>query len=162
MQEVRKTGFLHVYIERNGQRMSIRAILPANDAVWLLFWDGCAEWKGYKMDFFRRIGIVCDAIPRGKVATYGQLAFLCGSPRGARQAGRALSRGASEAAHRVVNSRGVLSGADAFLFENAQKSLLESEGVAVSGDRVDLREYGWRPDEEEEERLLALFTELGV
>lgn len=115
------------------------------------------------MDFFRRIGLVCDSIPEGKVATYGQLALLCGKPRGARQAGRALGRGASEAAHRVVNSRGVLSGAGAFLFDGAQKALLESEGVAVSDAQVvDLRRYGWKPSEEEEGRLFSRFLELGI
>ncbi len=99
----------------------------------------------------------------GKVATYGQLALLCGKPRGARLAGYALSRGVSDKAHRVVNSRGVLSGAAAFLFEGVQRALLEEEGVTVSAAQtVDLSQYGWRPDEEEERQLTALFESLGI
>ena len=73
------------------------------------------------MDFFQRVGIVCSRIPEGKVATYGQLAYLCGKPRNARQVGRALGRGAATVAHRVVNGRGFLSGAGAFLFDGAQR-----------------------------------------
>lgn len=115
------------------------------------------------MDYFKRIGLACDRIPRGKVATYGQLALLCGKPRGARLAGYALSRGVSDKAHRVVNSRGVLSGAAAFLFEGVQRALLEEEGVTVSdAQTVDLSQYGWRPDEEEERQLTALFESLGI
>lgn len=45
------------------------------------------------MDFYQRVGIVCRAIPAGKVATYGQIALLCGKPRNARQVGYALNRG---------------------------------------------------------------------
>ena len=67
-------------------------------------------------DFYRRAAIVCRAIPCGKAATYGQIALLCGKPKNARQVGYALSRGRlgdGIPAHRVVNSRGVLSGAAA-------------------------------------------------
>ena len=39
------------------------------------------------MEFYQRVGIVCRAIPVGKVATYGQIALLCGKPRNARQVG---------------------------------------------------------------------------
>lgn len=115
------------------------------------------------MDFFRRIGLVCSRIPEGKVATYGQLALLCGKPHCARQAGRALSTGASEKAHRVVNSRGFLSGAEAFMFDGAQRALLEEEGVTVSEElTVDLEKYGWRPDEELERQLAEAFELLGI
>ena len=115
------------------------------------------------MDFFKRIKIVCDRIPEGKVATYGQLALLCGKPRGARLAGYALSRGASDKAYRVVNSRGFLSGADAFLFDGVQRTLLEEEGIRVSDAQiVDLKQYGWQPDEEEVRRLTAIFESLGI
>ena len=68
-------------------------------------------------DFYRRAAIVCRRIPYGKTATYGQIARLCGKPRNARQVGYALNRGRlgdGLPAHRVVNSRGILSGAAAF------------------------------------------------
>ncbi len=115
------------------------------------------------MDFFRRVGVVCNKIPKGKVATYGQLADLCGVPRGAREVGRALSRGAAESAHRVVNSRGYLSGANAFLFDGMQRALLEEEGVAVSDTNiVDLQQYGWNPTEDELQWLSDCFTAMGI
>ena len=68
-------------------------------------------------DFYRRAAIVCRRIPYGKTATYGQIALLCGKPRNARQVGYALNRGRlgdGLPAHRVVNSRGLLSGAAAW------------------------------------------------
>lgn len=66
------------------------------------------------MDFYKRMGIVCQNIPEGKVATYGQIALLCGKPRNARQVGYGLRHGLAGdnvPAHRVVNSKGILSGA---------------------------------------------------
>ena len=115
------------------------------------------------MDFFQRVGIVCSRIPEGKVATYGHLAYWCGKPRNARQVGRALGRGAATVAHRVVNGRGFLSGAGTFLFDGAQRDLLESEGVMVSdANTVDLQRYGWSPSFEEEQQLLDLFSELSI
>ena len=45
------------------------------------------------MDFYQRAGIVCRAIPRGTVASYGQIALLCGKPKNARQVGYALNKG---------------------------------------------------------------------
>lgn len=79
-------------------------------------------------DFYKRAAIVCRAIPYGKVATYGQIALLCGRPKNARQVGYALNRnrlGDDIPAHRVVNARGILSGAAAFDTADMQKLLLE-------------------------------------
>lgn len=110
------------------------------------------------MNFYQRVGLVCGAIPPGRVASYGQIARLCGSPRAARQVGRALAQGVSDNAHRVVNSTGVLSGAAAFLVPGLQRGLLEAEGVEVSpGEQVDLERFGWRPTAEERKRFAALF-----
>lgn len=39
------------------------------------------------MDFYERVALVCSRIPAGTVATYGQIALLCGKPRNARQVG---------------------------------------------------------------------------
>ena len=77
------------------------------------------------MDFYKRARIVCLAIPYGKAATYGQIALLCGKPKNARQVGYALNRGRlgeGIPAHRVVNARGILSGAAAFETEDMQRS----------------------------------------
>ena len=64
------------------------------------------------MDFYKRVGIVCNAIPEGRAASYGQIALLCGKPRNARQVGYCLNRGRAGKvpAHRVVNSQGYLTG----------------------------------------------------
>ncbi len=64
-------------------------------------------------------------------------------------------------AHRVVNSRGVLSGAAYFETFDLQKMLLQEEGVAVewtpSGWSVDLKQYGWRNTMEEAQMLQEEF-----
>lgn len=114
------------------------------------------------MDFYSRVALVCRAIPPGRVATYGQIAALCGRPRWARQVGFALNRGCREPvpAHRVVNRQGVLSGAAAFLVPDLQRVLLEAEGVPVDDRQtVDLRRFGWRPTEEEQARLGRLLDD---
>ena len=102
------------------------------------------------MDIYKRIGIVCNCIPRGQVATYGQIALLCEKPRNSRQVGYALKHGlAGEVpAHRVVNARGLLSGAACFETFDMQKLLLEEEGITVTwtaeGWQVDLKQFGWK------------------
>lgn len=65
------------------------------------------------MDFYKRLGIVCRAVPEGKVITYGQAALLCGYPKNARQVGYGLKKelAGDVPAYKVVNSQGVLSGA---------------------------------------------------
>ena len=115
-------------------------------------------------DFYKRAAIVCRAIPYGKAATYGQIAMLCGRPRNARQVGYALNRGRmgeNIPAHRVVNSRGILSGAAAFETRDLQKRLLESEGVKVEytedGWRVDLKRDGWHNTMKEALRFREIF-----
>ena len=100
---------------------------------------------------YERIYEVVKRIPRGCVATYGQVAALAGIPRAPRVVGNALHvnpyRGVVPC-HRVVNAKGELSGAFAFGSYDAQKRLLEAEGVTVINFRVDLREYQWREKEE--------------
>ena len=120
-------------------------------------------------DFYKRAAIVCRAIPYGKAATYGQIAMLCGRPRNARQVGYALNRGRmgeNIPAHRVVNSRGILSGAEAFKTPDLQKRLLESEGVKVEytedGWKVDLKRDGWNNTIEEALRFREIFEDQNI
>ncbi|OUO28420.1 cysteine methyltransferase [Lachnoclostridium sp. An298] len=115
-------------------------------------------------DFYKRATIVCRAIPYGKAATYGQIALLCGRPKNARQVGYALNRnrlGDAIPAHRVVNARGILSGAAAFETADMQKILLENEGVKVrftpDGWQVDLKKDGWQNTMEDALRFLEIF-----
>ena len=94
--------------------------------------------------------IVCK-IPKGKVATYGQIAALCGAPKASRVVGSALHRNPEPVkipCHRVVNRFGRLSPEFAFGGKDVQKSLLEAEGVKVGDDyTVDLTEYLWKETE---------------
>ena len=103
------------------------------------------------MDIYRRIGLVCSRIPRGRVATYGQIALLCGKPGNSRQVGYALKKGLAGEnvpAHRVVNAAGILSGAAHFASMDLQCLLLREEGVEVlwtpKGWKTDLKRYGWK------------------
>lgn len=116
------------------------------------------------MDFYKRMKLVCDRIPYGKVATYGQIALLCGCPANARQVGFGLrtDRAGDVPAHRIVNAAGILSGAGAFEHLLMQKRMLEEEGVAViecnSGWQVDLKKYRWENTLSEAEELRRSFA----
>ena len=121
------------------------------------------------MYFYKRMELVCERIPAGRTASYGQIALLCGKPGNARQVGYALRRGRAGEhvpAHRIVNAKGILSGAEAFETPETQKRLLEAEGVLVkrtdAGWQVDLREYGWVSSMEEAEELYRVFQEKGI
>ena len=123
------------------------------------------------MDIYRRMKEVFRRIPDGCVTTYGQVALLCGAPRHSRQVGYALrtNRLGDVPAFRVINSKGFLSGAAAFDYPGQQKKLLEQD-IRKSrryirkkdGDRVDLKQYGWKPSMDEAEELYALFRKLGI
>lgn len=98
---------------------------------------------------YERIYAVVNRIPRGRVATYGQVAVLAGMPRAARQVGYALNAVSEEqpvAWHRVVNARGEISARAEPLYEKLQRSLLEGEGVVFGPNaRIPLARFGWRP-----------------
>ncbi|MGN0823433.1 MAG: MGMT family protein [Candidatus Coproplasma sp.] len=94
--------------------------------------------------FFNAVYQAVKAIPLGKVATYGDIARAVGAPRSARQVGWALHnnpRPIEIPCHRVVFADGSLSSGFAFGGIQAQKELLESEGVTVLDDKVDLKKY---------------------
>ena len=104
------------------------------------------------MSTFERIYAVVRKIPRGKVATYGQIAWLAGNPRWSRVVGYALHVNPDPAGipcFRVVNRFGSCSGSFAFGGPEAQRRLLEEDGIVFESDgRVDLRRYLWRPEEQ--------------
>lgn len=118
------------------------------------------------MDFYQRVAVVCKMIPEGKVATYGQIALLCGKPKNSRQVGYALRNNLSGdhlPAQRIVNHQGYLSGAGCFQEPDKQEVLLEEEGVEVSPDlRVDLKKYGWKNTLEDALWLRAYFEKTGI
>jgi len=102
-----------------------------------------------RSELYRSIYTVVRRIPRGRVATYGQVAELAGIPRHARQVGyalHALEWGSSVPWHRVINARGEISMRKAPGADSVQRQLLEREGVAFdAAGRVSLATARWRP-----------------
>ncbi len=98
---------------------------------------------------YERIYAVVKKIPRGRVATYGQVATLAGLDGHARQAGYALHSLPERNDipwHRVINARGEVSARTTSDSHELQRVLLEGEGVSFSPDgRVSLEKYRWRP-----------------
>lgn len=96
--------------------------------------------------FFARVYSAVRAIPRGRVATYGQVAAMVGVPRGARAVGwalRALSPAAGRSIpwHRVVGAGGRIS-PRAGPGPELQRRRLRAEGVTFRGAAIDLRRHG--------------------
>lgn len=117
------------------------------------------------MTFYDKMRLVCLAIPPGHVATYGQIALLCGQPKNARQVGYGLRQnlaGPDIPAFRVVNSRGELSGSGHFPAPGLQQALLEAEGVTVFWNgrawQVDLKQFGWHTTVADAEALFRWFS----
>ncbi len=98
---------------------------------------------------YTRIYAVVRRIPRGRVATYGQVAVLAGLPGRARQVGYALHAMATEGPlpwHRVINAEGGISERSVPGAEEVQRVLLGREGVVFDArGRIDLGRYQWRP-----------------
>jgi methylated-DNA-protein-cysteine methyltransferase related protein len=101
---------------------------------------------------YRQIYRVVGRIPRGTVATYGQVAELAGIPRGGRVAGaamRAVGAGSRVPWQRVVGRRSRSMAAIAIrdpMGGALQRKLLEREGVAFTGrGGIRLRDFGWLP-----------------
>lgn len=107
------------------------------------------------MSAFERIITVVRSIPRGRVASYGQIAAAAGFPRGARLTAWALHalEGQDLARTpwwRVVNRVGVISTTCEEHTNLVQKKLLEKEGIVVGlvegAWQIDLQEFGWLRD----------------
>lgn len=98
--------------------------------------------------FFRRVYDVVQQVPRGRVTTYGQVAYLLGEPRKARFVGFALhaSPGMADGVpcHRVVFKDGSLCPGFVFGGAGAQREMLADEGVTFLPDgRVDMGACSW-------------------
>ena len=93
----------------------------------------------------KRIYEAVKRIPKGKVASYSQVAAMAGNPRMCRAVGNALHHNPDPEnipCYRVVNSKGELAGAFAFGGEHVQEELLKADGIEVVNGRVDLKKYG--------------------
>ncbi len=100
-------------------------------------------------DTYRRLYAVVRRVPRGRVATYGQVAALAGMPRHARLVGYALNGLPTDSDvpwHRVVNAKGQVSPrANALGHEDLQAQLLRREGVRFVAGAIPLARHQWRP-----------------
>ncbi|MGN0458475.1 MAG: MGMT family protein [Eubacterium sp.] len=99
------------------------------------------------MSLSEKIYNAVKQIPFGRVATYGQIAVMCGNPHYARAVGNALHKNPSPdtiPCYRVVNAKGFLTKSFAFGGLHTQAELLKAEGIEVVDGRVDLKKYQWR------------------
>ena len=101
-------------------------------------------------EFSRSVMSWTKKIPKGKVASYGQIARLAGKPNGARGVGWILNSSAE--AHnlpwqRVINSKGKISFPKKTDEYKLQKSLLKSEGIIfLEDDSIDFDKFGWKKE----------------
>ena len=122
-----------------------------------IFYNGrvVMSMSGQK-NFYEKVYAEVKKIPKGKVATYGQIAGMISTPRAARVVGFALrSLGTNPSAggrkgvpwQRVINARGMISIESPFVTKVYQAQLLRKEGVEVKEQNgnffVDLVKFSW-------------------
>ena len=141
-------------------RKTYASVLPAyhqNKEHWnTIILDGSIPDKEIKRMIAESYDLISDSpskriyeavkrIPKGKVATYGQVAAMAGNPKMSRAVGNALHKNPDPSqipCFRVVNSKGELSGEFAFGGKGRQQALLEADGIEVIDGKVDLLKYG--------------------
>lgn len=162
-----KDGFLNLNVKadpewRDFWRSTYESVIPGyhqNKEHWnTIILDGSIPNEDIKRMIAESYDLVTDSptkriyeavkkIPKGHVATYGQIAEMAGNPRMSRAVGNALHKN-SDPLHipcfRVVNSKGELAGAFAFGGGKAQAELLREDGVEVVNGKVDLEKYGMK------------------
>lgn len=161
-----RNGYLNINVKvkpenRDFWRSIYSSVIPGwhqNKEHWnTIILDGTIPKKDIKLMIAESYDIITDSptkriyeavkkIPKGKVATYAQVAELAGNKKMARAVGNALHKNPEPGiipCHRVVDSKGRL--ADEFAFGGAgvQASLLRKEGVFVDGNKVDLKKYNF-------------------
>jgi methylated-DNA-protein-cysteine methyltransferase-like protein len=92
---------------------------------------------------FEKIKRIIAQVPRGRVATYGQIAKLAGYPGAARQVAWALHNSSGLPWHRIIGAGGKISLTGDPGFE--QRIRLQTEGVQFHGLRVDIKNHAWVP-----------------
>ena len=164
--------FPHTYVESpfkdpnwelvrvKGSKKAYDAVIPGyhqNKKYWnTIILDGTIPEKDIKKMIKESYDIITDSptkriyeavkqIPKGHVATYGQVAAMAGNPKMSRAVGNALHKNPDPEnipCFRVVNAKGELAEAFAFGGEGKQAKLLEEDGVVVVDGKVDLDVYG--------------------
>lgn len=98
-------------------------------------------------NFFNKVYEIVQHIPKGKVATYGQIASILGNPRGARTVGWAMKAAPGYLnlpCHRVVNKKGEMSPWYVFGTPEIQRKILENEGITFDEKGcVEMEKYLW-------------------
>lgn len=158
-------GYIHLNVKVNPEwrdfwRSTFASVVPAyhqNKEHWnTVILDGTIPDADVKRMIAESYDLVTDSpskriyeavkkIPRGRVATYGQIAELAGDKKMVRAVGNALHHNPDPdtiPCYRVVNAKGELSGAFAFGGMRSQESLLRADGIEVVDGRVDLTKYG--------------------
>lgn len=141
-------------------RKTYASVLPAyhqNKEHWnTIILDGSIPDKEIKRMIAESYDLISDSpskriyeavkkIPKGKVATYGQVAAMAGNPKMSRAVGNALHKNPDPSqipCFRVVNAKGELSGEFAFGGKGRQQALLEADGIEVFDGKVNLQKYG--------------------
>ena len=162
-----KDGFLNLNVKadpewRDFWRSTYESVIPGyhqNKEHWnTIILDGSIPDEDVKRMIAESYDLVTDSptkriyeavkkIPKGHVATYGQIAEMAGNPRMSRAVGNALHKNPDPLhipCFRVVNSKGELAGAFAFGGGKAQAELLREDGVEVVDGKVDLEKYGMK------------------
>lgn len=160
-----KNGYINLNVKvdpewRDLWRSTYKSVVPAyhqNKEHWnTIILDGSIPAEDIKRMIAESYDLITDSptkriyeavkkIPKGSVATYGQVAELAGDRKMARAVGNALHKNPDPEGipcYRVVNSKGELAGAFAFGGEDAQASLLRADGIEVIDNKVDLKKYG--------------------
>lgn len=100
-------------------------------------------------EFDERIYKLALLIPKGKVASYGQLAAMAGRPQNSRAAGRAMKNAPADSdipCHRVVNQSGDIAPSHVFESRKHQRAMLEAEGVVFKANgKIDMKKSQWKP-----------------
>lgn len=99
------------------------------------------------MNFKEKVYKLCSSIPKGKVATYGQLARLAGKPKASRAVGIFMKNNPDTPevpCHRVVASDGRLTGYSGIGGIAQKKKMLINEGVFSKNDRINLLVFQWK------------------
>lgn len=160
-----KDGFININVKVDPQwrdfwRNAFPSVIPAyhqNKEHWnTVILDGSVPEEDVKRMIAESYDLITDTpskriyeavkkIPKGRVATYGQVAALAGDRNMARAVGNALHRNPDPdtiPCYRVVNSKGELAGEFAFGGPGAQQRLLEADGIEVTDGKIDLKKYG--------------------
>lgn len=100
-------------------------------------------------NFFDRVYEIVCQIPYGRVTSYGAIARKLGTSRSARMVGWAMNASHDRddiPAHRVVNSKGILTGKHHFKGTNLMQQLLENEGMVIENNQiVNFKDLFWEP-----------------